>query len=351
MSNETWKCSCGTENEGKTCKACGMSKSAVEKYNKDKEISHEERDNCTVEEWAQKVSEHNAKMEEYRNEYNEKVKQVVPNILKGWAGSWIVLALSIFASVAVICTLASLFSNLGKGVFTLLSSMIKLLLNSLVCAGFWRSYIMGRKKDPTLKSGGVKMLKGVVRFYQVIVCLIGILIIILSILIFVGLGSCASDMATSAESVGVDTGGADKFFIGVLIGIVIALIVAFIVIICFFSSVIRFSNEVIRAFDSKLIQPTSNTALAVFFFIVGGFTLIGAIGSIAASNLISGLLGEIGSVGDTLLSSGLFGKTDIGDMLAQLSNAGMFIFGGILALKFSVLHDEEVKQKAAIEKP
>ena len=210
---------------------------------------------------------------------------------------------------------------------------------------------MARKKDSPLNSRGVRMLGGVVKFYQVIVDVLCILVLALFILIFIGMKSCADGVTEEAGSAGLDLNGVNKALTGTLIGILVALVMVFVVIIVFFFSVNKFSKQVVAAIDSKTIYTSSTSALMVFFFIIGGITLIGAIGNILASNTIVELLGKIGKVGDKMLSSGLFGNKDIANMLSQLANAGMFIFGGILALKFSALSGEALRQKQAIEVP
>lgn len=287
------------------------------------------------------------KYEEAVNEYNQKMKFAPVKVLKGYAGSWIVLVLAIVTTVTVICSFLSLVTTFSSGWFKIISSLVKLTLCICLCVGFWRIFAMGRKKDNTLNSGGVRMLKGVITFYQVITYIVMILLIALVVAALITMKSCANEV----ENKGADVSEGETVFTGTIVGILVALVVVFIVFIFYYSKTIGFTKALISDIDNKDILHNSFIAAAVMFFIVGGVDLLTAIVPVALSSTLNSLLKQLGSSLGFLSSLGNLFKLDVADLLASLAKALTYIFGGILAVSYRGLPEKVQAERRSLEKP
>ena len=308
--------------------------------NEEMQAAQEEAQRKKQEEYAEKVKE-----------YNQNLKLVPVKAIKSWSGSWVVLVLAIATTVTAFLSMISLFTTLSSGWFKILTCVVKLLLNVLLCVGFWRVFAMGRKKDDNLNSGGVKMLKGVITFYQVITYIVMILIITLFIVAFIGMVSCAKDVQDAANNANVDVSGVTAKFIGILVGILLVLIAVFVIFIIYYGKIIGFTKAVITCMDEKTVKYTGFKTAAVLFFIVGGVAVLQAIGPAILSGVLSGILNGLPSqLGFLSMLSGLF-KIDVADLIAQIAKAATYIFAGVLVLQFNGLAEKVSSGVRALEKP
>lgn len=368
---EKWKCpDCGNVNDGEKCSACGKLKDATgAKFEESSlqqylsmQLKQQEVLQQQEKEKREKRKEYNAQMEEYNRLYNEAPVKVI----KQWSGSWLVLIMAVFASVAVLCALIALVVALDKGAFSILSSLVKILLAALVCAGFWRTWANGRSQNQPLDAGGPKMLRGVFTFYRVMMYIGMSLLLMLVILMFIFMKSC-TDIATGAGTgfgniidqsgnTATSMGNINSGVTGILVGLLIIVIAVFALMIFFYESVRKFADDATNCFTTRTVNYAGGNCLrvAVAFFIVGGFSALSAFGPVIMSSALSTLINSFeGGLNSDFIGNALEGllKINVADMLAQLSTAGLYITGGILALTYDKLNDSINLSRSGLTKP
>lgn len=308
---------------------------------------NEEMQAAPEEEQRKKQEEYEAKV----NEYNQNFRLAPVRALKSWSCSWIVLVIAIATTVTAFLSMISLFTTLSAGWFKIISCVVKLLLNILLCVGFWRTYATGRKKDDNLNPGGVKMLKGVITFYQVITYIVMILIITLFIVAFIGMKTCANEVEQGAANAGADLSELNKKFTGVLVGILLVLVAVFVIFIFYYAKVIGFTKAVIWNMENKSVQQTGFKAAAIMLFIVGGVSLLQAIAPAILSGTLSSLLKALPDNLSFLSAFGSLFKIDVAALIGGLAKAATYIFAGILVLNFNGLADKVSAYTRSLEKP
>lgn len=368
MSKELiWTCpKCGEQTSGNFCAKCGTrcpdtasaevppQESYSEQYLKlqirQQELmqQQEEKRIAAKEEKVRKTKEYNEKAKIY----NLKSAAIPLEELKKWAGSWVVFVLAIATTVTAICSLIALFTSLSGDWFGIVSALVKLLLNCLLCIGFWLSASMGRSKSATPSTTGPKMLRGVFNFYKAVILAALILVLILTIVLFATMKSCADSVTESAGQAGADISKANSSFTGILVGILIAVVVIFVFICICFSIITKFANGAIESFYTKNIVTVNWLGVTIMFFIIGGLSLIASVAMAGVTGILSNLLGSIkeesGEIGKYLIPQI---KLNIADLLSQIANALTFIFGGILAIQYGKLPDKVRQRRGELERP
>lgn len=367
MSKEQlWTCpECGEQNSGNFCAKCGTRCPDMTNGEAKPQESYSEqylklqiRQQELLQEQEEKRIAAREEKERKKREYNEKAKAyniksaAIPlEELKKWAGSWVVFVLAIATSVSAVCSLIALFTSLSSGWFGIISALVKLLLNCLLCTGFWLSASMGRSKNTNPSMSGPKMLRGVYTFYKVIIMIVLVLILILTIVLFATMKSCADSVTEDASNMGADVSKANTQFTGVLVGILIAVIVVFIFICICFSMITKFANGAIQSFTTKNVVAVNSLGVAILFFIIGGLSLIGSIAMAGATSALSGMLSSLSSGNDTVGKFIPQIKLNVADLFAQIANAVTFIFGGILAIQYGGLPVKISQRRGELERP
>ncbi len=364
MENNLWQCTCGAQNEGNFCASCGKRKPGTETIDVDsyseqylklqirqQELlqAQEEKRLAAKEEEERKRKELENKKREYDIAYNG----IPSKYLKSTMGSWLLLLLSIFATAAFCCYFVSFAMHLS-GWFTILRKFISVLLSGLLCIGFWRTYISGKRKNSKLDSCGPKMMNGILIFYQVIATLIMTLIFIILIILMIRIGRITqstdqSGNAELADASSTATGRVVAVFLGLCIVdfIIIALITVY------FTITRNFCKHTVDCIGKNDVSLYNCIPAAIFFFIVGIISLITAISSLnlfSFSNILGQYTDNLGSLG-SMISNFMSNKADYAKALAKLFNAVVYIFTGILAIKFNSLYNEIQNERKLLEIP
>lgn len=367
MSKELlWTCpKCGGQNSGNFCAKCGtrcpdaaaVGISPQEQYS-EQFLKLQIRQQELIQEQEEKRIAAKEEKERKKREYNEKAKiynlksAAIPmEELKKWAGSWVVFVLAIVTTVTAICSLIALFTSFSGGWFKIISALVKLILNCLLCTGFWLSASMGRSKNANPGTSGPRMLRGVFTFYKVVILAALVLILALVIVLFATMKSCADTATEDLNEAGADVSAANTQFTGILVGILIAVVVIFIFICVCFSIITKFSNGAIESFTTKNVVAVNSLGVAILFFIIGGLSLIGSIALAGATSLLSDFLGKLSESNNTVGKYIPQISLNIPDLLAQIASSLTFIFGGILAIQYGRLPEKVRQRRSELVKP
>lgn len=352
MADKTWKCSCGQENTGDVCSACGKAKDGAT-VSSDALAQAMQMQMQMEERLRQEQREHNKAVKDYDNE----VASVPKRALKKWGSSWIVLVLAILVSVSALFTLISTITGFKKGFIKIIGNIIGLLIAALVCAGFWKAWVECRKPDDQpYNVGGIKMLRGVF-IYKKVIMYITMSFVMLIVIILFALLKGVTDIATGAASAatGADTSGINMSITTILALGLVAAVVAFAVQIVYYVFIGRFVNQVLGCFTNSTAPTQKVTMAAVFFFIIGGFSLISTIMGLVGQSMMGALLdtifSEVSSVGK--ISGAIEGmiKIDVFGTISDIVNAATFIFAGLLALRFNKLNTQISTDISAVPTP
>lgn len=310
------------------------------------EIEQEEKRIKAKEEKERKRREYNEKA----RIYNEKSAAIPVQVLKGWAGSWVVVALAIVTSVTLLLSVIAFCTSFTSGYLAIISNLIKVVLNALLCAGFWMSFSMGKSKNPEPTTSGPRMLRGVFIFYKVIIFIILALILILTIVLFATMKSC-TDKVTDAAGNSAEVASLNSSITGILIGVLVAVVVAAIFIIICLTVISKFANGAVQSFHTKNVVSVNSVGAAVIFFILGVVSLIGSIVMAVATGFLSGLLSQLTSQGGFISKIIPGVKVNVAGLISQIANSLTFIFGGILAVTYSKLPAAISRKRSMLEKP
>lgn len=359
---EKWICpDCGNVNDGEKCAACGKLKDATgAKFEESSlqqylsmQLKQQEMLQQQEKEKQEKRKVYKAQMEEYNRLYNEAPVKVI----KQWSGSWLVFIMAVFASIAVLCSLIAFLVALDAEAFLILSNLVKILIGALVCAGFWRTWANGRSQNQPIDAGGPKMLRGVFTFYRVIMYIAMSLLLLIIIFMFIAAKS-GVDIITSfglrtensftSGNTSSAMGSVNNEVTEILVGMLIGVVAVFALMIFFYESIKKFADDATNCITTRTVNYAGGNCLraAVVFFIVGG---LGALSSFSLL-IMSSLSTVIDSIGGGNAFRGLL-KINVADMLAQLSTAGLYITGGILALTYDKLNDSINLSRSGLTKP
>ena len=293
----------------------------------------------------QKRKAYEAAMEEY----TQRCKDVPVLELKKIAGSWVVMVLAILTTITAAMSAIALITSIKGGWFFILIAVVKLLLNVLVCVGFWQSYSMGKSKGTIVNFKGPKMLTGMLKFYKVMTYFIMSLLLILAIVILIL-------VARPAQNSGASSSDVMQMALTVpAIVLLVSVIVVFAVLIIYYSTITGFAYKFIDGLKEKRVTITKSTGAVVFFFIIGIGSLISTILYIISVSMINGFIGQLQNQISFLKFFGmLFGNgltINVADTITQIVGSLTYIFAGILAIKFGGVDQKMDIARKAIEKP
>lgn len=364
MEKQKWTCSCGTENSGKFCSSCGKAQNAAATVANDAleqaiqiQLHLKQQELALDNERRKKQEEH----EKACREYNEACAKVPLKSLKKWGRSWIVLVLAILVTASAAFTLISTFTGFTKGPFKIIGNLIKLLLAALVCAGFWKAYVECKKSEDNFNVGGIKILRGVLTYNQVIMYITMSFTMLIVIALFILLKGITDGATGGIGSItGEDLSGINMSVTSILVILLVIAVLSFVVQILYYSSVSKFATQTINCFKKSCAPTQKVTLAAVFFFIIGGFSLAGTIASIAtmsaANTVFDKLISEItGGLPDDMSGvSGMIGslfQIDVFATISDIVNAATYVFAGILAVKFNRLGEAISEDLKAVPAP
>lgn len=366
MEKQKWICSCGTENTGKFCSACGKSQDAngatATVANDALQQAMQLQLHLKQQEMAMENERRMQQLEHEKacKEYNEACAKVPLNALKKWGRSWIVLVLAILVSASAVFTLISTFTSFSDGAFKIIGNLIKLLLAALVCAGFWKAYVECRKSEGEYNTGGIRMLRGVLTYNQVMMYIAMSFIMLIVVVIFILLKSVTDGATDGIGAItGEDLSGINMSITSILILLLVGAIIAFVVQILYYSSVSKFASQAVNCFKNSSAPSQKVTLAAVFFFIIGGFSLVGTIAGLVAisganaivSEILSQISGELPAELDPSSMVGALFKVDVFATISDIVNASIYVFAGILAVKFNKLGETIKEELKAVPQP
>lgn len=350
---ETWKCQCGAENSGAFCSACGRPKDSNQTippnmqeqafaYNQQM-MQMQLRQQEAEEEQARKTREYTNQL----NEYTAKLNAVPFQQFKKWIGSWVVLILSIMVTLIAILQAVSIYQNLSVNILNLIVSLVDLLMSVLAAIGLWRIYAEAHKKKEIYNVGGIKMLKGVITFYEVIVGII--LSLAIGIIVFVFfLGKSCSDSASNSTD--ADVSSVTNTFTGIIIGIIIGLIVLFVFCVVIFNALKKITDGAASTGMNKYVSSDSYIFGTVILFILGGVNLIVAIFTYFGSAVMGSIYSELNSA-LSQYNLNLSTSSSLVPMISRFASAFAYIAGGIATVQFNHLSEKVREVKMSIPKP
>lgn len=374
MDNQMWRCSCGSENYEMFCPACGR------KRDGNNEQSVTDINNAFYQamevQKALKEQQLEQQREEQRkkfifdnavNDYKSKCAEVSIKHLKSWGSSWIVLLLSILVSISMIFTLVSAFTTLNVGFIASIKNFLNVVLSVLVCVGFWLVFFHNKKSNGPLNVSGIKILRGVVTF-KMIMMHIGMAFITIITIIFFALLALIGGAINSA--VDEQFQGVTISFTSILVIVLLVIIVYWVIQGLYYASIKNFARESIRSFSTGVVtvnqtytdaygrlRRTKNTKVAIFFFIIGGISLIGSILKLTVFASVHSVLNEVASEENGEITnfflrsvSSLF-NLDTFALVAGFVNAFTYILGGVLAVQFNRMNDKISEEIASIPQP
>lgn len=289
-----------------------------------------------------------------------KTESISLRVIRGWLGSWVVLVMAIFATIAAVCGAVSLCTTFSRGIIAIIINLIQLVLSVVLCIGFWCTYATGRNKTGEMKLGGPLMLRGVLNFYRIITYIIMTLIVILIVVMFITIKSCVDDATDVGTSIGdkVDSSGEaseilkklNSKFTGILIGLLVGSIVVYVMIIFFYQSVYAYASNAVESLMTRKVNCITPMLVPVLFFFLGIATLASAFGTSMIFSLFSDIVGRAGDKFGFLKSGlGSMAKPDVAKTLAQVSKAALYIFGGITALQYRGLNTKMAILRSRIQ--
>lgn len=334
MEENYWKCRCGNVNTGRFCSACGREREDGQGNGWTCECGKVNTGRfCSACGRERKLSDYVMPVAEIFDVDDGYNGMHSVNEIRKWSGSWIVLVLSVLVTVTFLCSFISFCLNLRLGFrFYMIFDIIGLIPGLLVMIGFWKSFASGRNKSGRYSSGGPRILRGMLVFYQVIAYIILSLVLLLIILI-IAMGSTFNDiMSEVAGEMGIDFSAFAAAGTAVLVGVVIGVAIAFTLVILYFTFARKFARTAILRLDGTSNEYKSATPIAVFFFIIGIISLLSAIMNVVPIPYFDEMLGQFGLDGIFSLIMGAGGWLNI---ISGFAGALTYIFAGVLAVSFN----------------
>ncbi len=334
MEENYWKCRCGNINAGRFCSACGREREVARENSWTCECGKVNTGRfCSACGRERKLADYVMPVAEMYDEEEGGGGMRSVNEIRKWSGSWIVLVLSVLFSVTFLCSFISFCLKFKFGFsISMIFDIIGLIPGLLVMIGFWKSFASGKNKSGRYSSGGPRILRGMLVFYQVIAYIILSLILLLLILV-IAMGSSFGDIISDAAGqMGIDVSAFAAAGTAVLVGIIIGVAIAFTLVILFFTFARRFARTAILRLDGTSNEYKSATPVAVFFFIMGICSLLSAIMSVMPIPVFDEMLGQIGLDGILSTFMGAGGWLNI---ISGFAGALTFIFAGVLAVSFN----------------
>ncbi len=330
MEDNFWTCECGNSNTGRFCSSCGRERPYRQSNSWTCECGNKNTGRFCSVCGREKPSGDNMLSAVFAEDKRVKGKMNTVNEIRKWSGSWVVLVLSVLVSVTFLCSLISFIMQIAAFGFNLglIGNIIGLLLGLIVCIGFWRAFASGRKQSDNYSSGGARMLRGMLVFYQVLAYIIMIIALVLTVALVI-ITAVSMDwlsevfgeiFAAIAEFTGIDIFGMfGTAGILVLVFVLVGVILAFVLVGLFFRFTKKFARAAIQRLDGVSNQYQSATAAAVFFFLLGISYL-----AIVILPLVSpGLIAFITFTGGWI------------SIISGIAGALTFIFAGVLAVSFN----------------
>lgn len=394
MDEQKWTCTCGKENDGAFCSSCGSAKDGSQNVEKtdsnsnfaqfmmfqrqmqQQQIEAEnerkrqeiEAENKRREQLIAHQKEQRRKMLEFeaaKEDYQKKCADISIKHLKKWGSSWIVIVLSCLVTLTMLFTIISTFTNFS--IISVIKNIVNIIISILVVGDFWMTFAQARKSTGQFNVTGIKILHGVV-IYKAVVMHIGMSLLTIIAFIIVAL------IAGVSGSIGGFLGGEFEelslSISGFLVLIFLAIVFYWLIQGLYYASINKFARESVRSFStstvtinqnikfgSNTVQTTKSTKVAVFFFIIGGVSLITSILQLTVLSTIGAIINQIASSENGEFMQFIFGslgsilKIDIFSHIVGFVNALTYIFGGILSIQFNRLNSKIDAEREALVKP
>lgn len=195
---------------------------------------------------------------------------VQTKILK-WGCSWAVVALAVLFTGTAIFSLIDFVKSFKSGVVSIIIAAIPLVLNILCSVGAWQIFAFSLKKQ--VNPSGAKLIRGVWKFYKILISIVLILLDLVIILIV----SIGVDFITKIDNSlgGVNSDLGDMFgaftssSMGILIAILLIFIIVTVLFMVFMSKVTKFANSVCDTMLYCKLSKVSTLGAAIFLFLIG----------------------------------------------------------------------------------
>lgn len=328
--NQSWTCTCGSNNDTQFCPVCGKPRPS---------------ENNVAETVAANYQPQNPIYQQppaYQQPMYQQapIYQPVPapqvfrggtdlkKEIKEMSGSWWVLVLAIAATVIAIITAITTITNYG-GVFNLFVSLIRLLLTVLVAAGFWNIWVTGRNKTRGISVSGLNMLKGVVKTYYAVI-MVAICLVIVGFVILLSIADGINNIVQDLTDVGL---GKEIGSIAAVVFVVLG--IAIVIVVLYFKSILNILADVKdRGTRASLMESKGFIMTAVMLFIMAAVNILSYLGTQVATSFINAIMKEVLPNADTQQIGG--GSMTM-SLVLDICTIFLYLFGGILVIKYHSL--------------
>ena len=241
--------------------------------------------------------------------YNDTYAPVVPcpqdgaQRLRGLAASSLMGTLALFSFLQLAAgVLSALWSalRLGQGgigaAFTILGSLIGMIPLLLLALGIGALYRSARvRPEGPLSSGGMSMIRAGVIIQMVIGLLYVVFLLVVGILLILGNVEIPPSLRPNIDMDAFELSGMDWGMVSQILGMGMAFgaVLAGGMLAAVYIVALRFVGSLARSLSTGFLQIKCATATMVFLYILGGFSALGALGSLAGgfASFLSGAVG------------------------------------------------------------